>query len=52
MSLSWLWQRQGKPREARQLLTSVDGWGTQGFDTIALQEAKMLLQVLSGEQAS
>jgi predicted ATPase len=33
MSLSRLWQRQGKRREARQLLAGVYAWFTEGFDT-------------------
>jgi predicted ATPase len=43
ISLSRLWQQQGKPEEARELLTSVYGWFTEGFDTADLQEAKALL---------
>jgi predicted ATPase len=51
-SLSRLWQQQGKRAEAYELLAPVYGWFTEGFDTADLQEAKMLLQGLSGEQAS
>jgi predicted ATPase len=47
MSLSRLWQRQGKPAEARQLLAEVYGWFTEGFDTADLQEAKAMLEELS-----
>jgi predicted ATPase len=47
MSLSRLWLQQGKPREARQLLASVYGWFTEGFDTADLQEAKALLEELA-----
>jgi len=43
MSLSRLWQRQGKRAEAHQLLAEVYGWFTEGFDTADLQEAKALL---------
>jgi predicted ATPase len=43
MSLSRLWQLQGKRTEARELLTPVYGWFTEGFDTADLQEAKALL---------
>jgi predicted ATPase len=46
MSLSRLWQRQGKRAEARQLLAEVYGWFTEGFDTPDLQEAKVLLEEL------
>ena len=43
MSLSRLWQRQGKRVEARELLVPIYGWFTEGFDTADLQEAKALL---------
>ena len=43
MSLSRLWQRQGKRDEARALLAPIYGWFTEGFDTADLQEAKALL---------
>jgi predicted ATPase len=48
MSLSRLWQPQGKHAEARELLASVYGWFTEGFDTADLQEAKALLEELAG----
>jgi predicted ATPase len=48
MSLSRLWQRQGKRREARALLAPIYGWFTEGFDTVDLQEAKVLLEELAG----
>jgi predicted ATPase len=47
MSLSRLWQRQGKRAEAHQLLAEVYSWFTEGFDTADLQEAKALLDKLS-----
>ena len=47
MSLSRLWQQQGKTAEAHQMLAEVYGWFTEGFDTKDLQEAKALLQELS-----
>jgi DNA-binding winged helix-turn-helix (wHTH) protein len=47
MSLSRLWQRQGKREETRQLLAAVYNWFTEGFDTVDLQEAKALLAELS-----
>ena len=47
MSLSRLWQQQGKRAEARALLAPVYGWFTEGFDTADLQEAKALLEELS-----
>ncbi len=43
MSLSRLWQQQGKRHEARALLAPIYGWFTEGFDTADLQEAKALL---------
>jgi predicted ATPase len=47
VSLSRLWQHQGKHVEARELLAPVYGWFTEGFDTVDLQEAKTLLEALS-----
>jgi predicted ATPase len=47
MSLSRLWQQQGKPQEARQLLAEVYDWFTEGFDTTNLQEARTLLSKLN-----
>jgi predicted ATPase len=47
MSLSRLWQRQGKRDAARELLAEVYGWFTEGFDTADLQEAKALLEELA-----
>jgi predicted ATPase len=47
MSLSRLWQQQGKQEEARQMLGDIYGWFTEGFDTSDLQEAKALLDELA-----
>jgi predicted ATPase len=47
MSLARLWQKQGKKKQARQILAEVYGWFTEGFDTKDLQEAKALLSELS-----
>jgi predicted ATPase len=47
MSLSRLWQSQGKRTEAYELLAPVYGWFTEGFDTADLQEAKALLEALA-----
>jgi predicted ATPase len=47
MSLGRLWQQQGKPQEAHQMLTEIYSWFTEGFDTKDLQEAKMRLEELS-----
>ena len=49
MSLSRLWQQQGKQGEAHALLAPIYGWFTEGFDTADLQEASALLQALGGE---
>ena len=47
MSLSRLWQQQGKRDDARGLLAPIYGWFTEGFDTADLQEARALLEELS-----
>jgi predicted ATPase len=47
MSLSRLWQQQGKRAAAHQLLTPLYDWFTEGFDTPDLREAKALLAALS-----
>jgi len=43
LSLSRLWQEQGKKEEAHEMLAEIYGWFTEGFDTKDLQEAKALL---------
>jgi tetratricopeptide (TPR) repeat protein len=48
MSLSRLWQRQGKRAEGRELLAPIYGWFTEGFDTADLQDARALLVELGG----
>jgi predicted ATPase len=47
MSLSRLWQAQGRKEEAGTILSEVYGWFTEGFDTKDLIEAKALLGELS-----
>jgi predicted ATPase len=47
MSLSRLWQRQGKRTEARELLAPIYGWFTEGLETADLQGAKALLEALT-----
>jgi class 3 adenylate cyclase/predicted ATPase len=47
MSLSRLWQSQGRKEEAHRMLAEIYGWFTEGFDTKDLQEAKALLEELS-----
>jgi predicted ATPase len=46
VSLSRLWQSQGKKDEARQMLADIYGWFTEGVDTADLKEAKALLEEL------
>ena len=46
-SLARLWHSLGKTTEARDLLSPVYGWFTEGFDTPDLQDAKALLDELS-----
>ena len=46
MSLSRLWQRQGKQDAARQLLAEIYDWFTEGFETADLQDAQALLEEL------
>ena len=47
MSLSLFWQHQGRRGGARQLLTDIYGWFTEGLDTIDLQEARKLIDDLA-----
>jgi predicted ATPase len=46
MSLTHLWQQQGKRQEAYDLLAPIYGWFTEGFDTADLKDAKALLDEL------
>ncbi len=46
MSLARLWQRQGKVGDARQLLSDVLAWFTEGFETADLKDAQALLNEL------
>jgi predicted ATPase/class 3 adenylate cyclase len=48
MSLSRLWLQQGKKAEARQVLTEIYDWFTEGFETADLKDAKALLERLNG----
>jgi class 3 adenylate cyclase/tetratricopeptide (TPR) repeat protein len=47
MSLARLLRQQGKVEEARQLLSEIYNWFTEGFDTADLKDAKALLDELS-----
>jgi predicted ATPase len=46
LSLSRLWQQQGKREAAQQVLAPVYGWFSEGLDTADLQDAKALLDAL------
>jgi predicted ATPase len=46
-SLARLWGEQGRRTEARELLSPIYGWFTEGFDTADLKDAKALLAELS-----
>jgi len=52
MSLSRLWQRQGKKQAASRHLEESYHWFTEGFDTADLLEAKILLEQLAGRKGS
>jgi class 3 adenylate cyclase/predicted ATPase len=47
MSMSRLWQRQGKTAQVKQLLGEIYGWFTEGFDTADFKQAKALLEELT-----
>jgi hypothetical protein len=47
MSMARLWRDQGKRVEARNLLTPIYSWFTEGFDTLDLKQAKTLLEELA-----
>jgi predicted ATPase len=47
ISMARLWRDQGRRQEARDLLAPVYGWFTEGFDTLDLKEAKVLLEELA-----
>jgi predicted ATPase len=47
MSMARLWRDQGRRDEARELLSPIYGWFTEGFDTRDLKEAKALLDELN-----
>jgi predicted ATPase len=46
-SLARLWGERGRKGEARDLLTPIHGWFTEGFNTADLKEAKALLNELT-----
>ena len=46
VSLARLWQSQGKHHAARNMVSTIYNWFTEGFDTKDLQEAKALIEEL------
>ena len=46
-SLARLWQRRGKPEEARQTLSEICAWFTEGFDSPDLGAARAVLTALA-----
>jgi predicted ATPase len=46
-SLARLWQKNGKRKQAQELLSEIRAWFTEGFDTADLQEAASLADELS-----
>jgi tetratricopeptide (TPR) repeat protein len=47
MGMARMWRDQGKHQQARDLLAPVYGWFTEGFDTLDLKQAKVLLDALA-----
>ena len=47
MSMTRLWRDQGKRTEARDILTPIYNWVTEGFDTLDLKQAETLLKELA-----
>jgi predicted ATPase len=47
MSLARLWHRQGRRKQAYDLLSGVYGWFTEGFETADLRSAQALLSELA-----
>jgi hypothetical protein len=45
VSLTRLYERQGKRKASRKQLAEIHEWFTEGFDTMDLREAKALLDV-------
>lgn len=46
-SMARLWREQGKRDEARDLLAPIYGWFVEGFDTLDLRQARVLLDELT-----
>jgi predicted ATPase len=45
-----LLRAQGKRKRARDILAPAYGWFTEGFDTLDLRQAKLLLEKLARDQ--
>ncbi len=50
MSMARLLRAQGRRQPARDVLAPVHGWFTQGFETLDLRQAKLLLEELAQDQ--
>jgi predicted ATPase len=46
LDLARIWLDQRKKKEAKQLLSGIYDWFTEGFETVDLKEAKALLDKL------
>jgi predicted ATPase len=46
-SLARLWQRQGRKEKAQMVLSNAYSWFTEGFDTVDMKDAKLLLDLLN-----
>jgi predicted ATPase len=47
ISMARLWRDQGKRQQARDLITPIYNWFTEGFDTLDLKQAKALCDELT-----
>jgi predicted ATPase len=47
MGMARLWRDQSKQRQAHDLLAPIYGWFTEGFDTLDLKQARILLEELA-----
>ena len=50
MSMARLLRAQGKRKRAHDILALAYGWFTEGFDTLDLRQAKLLLEELARDQ--
>jgi predicted ATPase len=47
LSLCRMWQQRGRDEQAREMLSQIYNWFTEGFDTVDLKQARALLEELS-----